>query len=161
MIYSIDEIKKKVNVAIGVLLKNDAFLLKNDVNERSVSHKLAEYLQGHFPDWNVDCEYNRKGSAQKILEGISECSEERATDRVYPDIIIHQRNTNNNLLVLEIKTNNQNPICDVTKLKLFTSDREYKYLFGLFIKFNGTNDPILRWFKEGEEFDAANEIQRH
>ncbi len=158
MTYNLKEIKAKVNVAIGVLFKNDAFLLENEVNERSVSHKLAEYLQMQFPDWNVDCEYNRKGNARKTLEGIRECSEERTTDRVFPDIIIHQRNTKNNLLVVEIKTKDEDPICDIRKLKLFTSDRKYKYNFGLFIKFNRDEKPILKWFKDGGKFDTANEI---
>ncbi|PWB55285.1 MAG: hypothetical protein C3F06_02795 [Candidatus Methanoperedenaceae archaeon] len=151
MNYDLKEIKVKVDVAIGVLFKNDSFLLENGVNERSVSHKLAEYLQQEIPDWNVDCEYNRKGSALKTLERIRECSEERKTDRVFPDIIIHQRNTKINLLVLEIKTKDEDPICDIQKLILFTSDRECKYNFGSFIKFNRAEKPDLKWFKDGEE----------
>ena len=152
MNYSIDEINRKINVAIGILFKNDAYLLVNDVHERSVSHKLAEYLQGQFPDWNVDCEYDKKGIEPKKLDGIRECSEEKKTERVLPDIIIHQRNSDRNLLVLEIKTKNQESPCDIKKLELFTSgDGEYKYDFGLFIKFNGTNEPDLRWFPERDE----------
>ncbi len=151
MNYNLTEIKAKVDVAIGVLFKNDSFLLESGVNERSVSHKLAEYLQLQFPDWNVDCEYNRKGSALKTLERIRECSEERATDRVFPDIIIHQRSKKINLLVLEIKTKDENPICDIEKPKLFTSNGEYKYNFGSFIKFNRAEKPVLKWFKDGEE----------
>lgn len=150
MDYSFEEIEKKVYVAIGVLFKNDLFLLENDVSERSVSHKLAEYFQTQFPEWHVDCEYNRKGNATKILQNIKNCSDEIRTDRVYPDIIVHQRNTKNNLLVIEIKTNNQDPVCDIEKLKLFTSENDYTYSFGLFIKFNMTNEPIFRWFKGGE-----------
>lgn len=149
--YSSEKIKKKVKGAIGVLLKNDSFLLERGVNERSISHKLAEYLQAEFPDWDVDCEYNLKGIEIKKLEGIQECDEHRKTDRVLPDIIVHQRNTNNNLLVVELKKENLNPDCDKMKLKLFTAPNgDYKYILGLFVQFNGTSYPQLVWFKNGE-----------
>jgi hypothetical protein len=148
--YTDDEVKKNVGIAIGILFKNDYFLLENDVHERSVAHKLAEYLQIQFLDWDVDSEYNLKGLDTKQLDGIRQCSTQRATDRVLPDIIIHKRNTNNNLLVVEIKTNNQNDACDVEKLKLFTADSgDYKYVLGLFIKFNRLDEPSMRWFKNG------------
>jgi hypothetical protein len=152
--YNFEEINHRIKIAIEILFKNDIFLLKNDVNERSISHKLAEYLQQQFPGWNVDCEYNRKKIDIKKLEGISECSEEKSTDIVIPDIIIHQRNKNTkNLLVLEIKTNNDNPNCDIKKLEFFTSEKgEYKYNFGLFLKFNKSDDPELIWYKNGKIF---------
>ena len=150
--YTEKEIKSKVNIAIGVLFKNDIFLLENNVHERSIAHKLAEYLQVQFLDWDVDCEYNRKGLETKILENIRQCSEQRKTDSVLPDIIIHKRNTNHNLIVVEIKTNNQDDACDIEKLKLFTAnDGKYKYSLGLFIKFNRNNKPSMRWFQNGNE----------
>ena len=151
MKYEHEEIKKKVNIAIDILFKNDSFLLEKDVNERSISHKLAEYIQIQFPEWHVDCEYNKKMFDKKMLEGIKGCSEQKKTDRIFPDIIIHQRNTNKNLLVIEIKTNNQDDPCDIRKLELFTQkDGKYVYAWGLFIKFNRTNSPILIWYKDGE-----------
>lgn len=150
--YTDKEIKKKVNIALGILFKNDTFLLKNSVHERSIAHKLAEYLQNQFLDWEVDCEYNLKGLKPKELEGINQCSTQRTTDRVLPDIIIHKRNKNHNLVVIEIKTNNQDDVCDIEKLKLFSDQsKDYKYVLGLFIKFNSLDVPSLRWFKNGKE----------
>lgn len=90
--YSEDEIRKRTRIALGILQKNDFFLLVKGVNERSIAHKFAEYLQEQFPDWNVDCEYNRKGIKPKKLEGIRECDQHRNTNRVFPDIVVHQRN---------------------------------------------------------------------
>ena len=150
--YQEEEIKNKVNIAIGVLFKNDSFLLENNVHERSIAHKLAEYLQVQFLDWNVDCEYNLKGLDTKVLDGIRQCSEQKKTDRVLPDIMIHKRDTNHNLVVVEIKTNNQEDACDIEKLRLFTSrNGGYKYILGLFIKFDRNNKPSMRWFKDGNE----------
>ncbi len=160
MNYSFEEINQKVNVAIGVLFKNDAFLLENDVNERSVSHKLAEYLQKQFPDWNVDCEYNRMKNQNNDEEYITKKlklsiedikSDDAHAKTVYPDIIIHKRGTEHNLLVIEIKrySNNSSKEFDFQKLKAFTSELEYA--LGLYIEFNRINEPVLKWFKDGEE----------
>jgi hypothetical protein len=143
----IEEICQRVDTAIGILFKNDIYLLKIGVHERTVSHKLAEYLQAQFPDWNVDCEYNRKGGVvQKLLT--RECSKK---PKVYPDIIIHQRGTTNNLLVIEMKTSDLPIECDIEKLILFTSKPEFNYSYGLFIKFNKTNDHEMKWYSEGQE----------
>ena len=149
--YSAKEIENRVAITLGVLLKNDSFLLQINASERSVSHKLGEYLQAQFPDWDVDCEYYRKGLDPKILERISECSDQRRTDRVLPDIIVHKRNTNDNLLVIEMKLENEDP-CDIEKLKKFTSSTgEFRYKLGLFIRFDSRGTPSLRWYKDGNE----------
>jgi len=111
------EIIEKLRSAIRTLFNQDAFLLEHNANERAVSHKLAEYLQQQFPDYNVDCEYNRDGSDIKKLDGIREC-ESNKTDRVLPDILVHIRgHDEDNLIVIEIKTNLNNESCDTKKLE--------------------------------------------
>ena len=149
--YPEEEIRKRARIALGILQKNDSFLSKGDVHERSIAHKLAEYLQEQFPDWNVDCEYNRKGIETKKLEGIEECEEDRKTDTVYPDIIVHERNTTHNLLVIELKKNDLKCQCDLRKLELFTNVKgKFGYTLGLFIQFD-YSQPKLKWFKDGKE----------
>ena len=54
------EIRRKVQSAIDKFKQRDSVLLEIDVNERTMTHKLAEYLQQEFQEWDVDCEYNRK-----------------------------------------------------------------------------------------------------
>lgn len=156
----ISEIENKVNKSIRLLLKNDSFLLENNVNERTISHKFAEYLQQEFKEWHVDCEYNRNFDKPKELKlpknGINWDDTEAKT--VFPDIIVHIRNTDNNLLVIEVKKSNSSvdEIIDKTKLIAFTKD-PYSYKFGLFIKFYVGKDfkknvfPSMRWFKNGKE----------
>jgi hypothetical protein len=152
--YPEEEIRKRTRIALGVLQKNDSFLLKSDVHERSIAHKLAEYLQEQFPDWNVDCEYNRKSVETKKLEGIRECEEDRKRDTVYPDIIVHERNTKHNLLVIELKKNDSKCQCDIRKLELFTNVKgEFGYTLGLFIQFDDSQSK-LKWFKDGKETDS-------
>lgn len=153
--YSFTDIWKKVNISISILFKNDAFLLENDIHQKAITHKLAEYLQIQFPDGNVDCEYNRHGFDIKEIGDIHvECPEHRTGDRVIPDIIIHHRNTEKNLLVIEVETRGNNSDCDYKKLEYFTNEgKEFKYKFGLFIKFKKVNKPKLEWFRKGHRME--------
>jgi len=145
-----EDIKSRFFVAIDQLFKNDAFLLENGVHERSVAHKLAEYLQQQFLGWHVDCEYNRHGLGIKMLP--RECESEHR-EYVYPDVVVHHRNTDDNLLVIEIKLRKNKTVdeCDNAKLTAFTNQNgDYKYQLGLFIGFAGLNEPQIVWYKNGK-----------
>lgn len=147
-----NEIKEKVLSAVVYLLRNDSDLLDNNVNERSVSHKLAEYLQQQFPEWHVDCEYNRMRGDVKRANNIPDESGQVKRREVLPDIIIHKRNTELNLLAIEIKKagSREQLSKDRAKLTAFTkSDGEYRYNFGLLILFQGTEEPQLTWYRDG------------
>lgn len=53
---TLGEIEKIVQNCLEELFENDLVLLQNDVSERAITYKLAEYLQNQIPDLNVDCE---------------------------------------------------------------------------------------------------------
>lgn len=57
-----------VVIALDRLIDKDRLLFEIDVNERSITHRLALYLQGAFPGWHVDCGYNRDEFETKELE---------------------------------------------------------------------------------------------
>jgi hypothetical protein len=144
------QIEDKVARAVKQLRDRDRFLLKNAVHERSITHKLAEYLQQEFPTYHVDCEYNRHGLDTKVLP--REC-EERARKFVYPDIVVHIRgNDDRNLLIIEAKLGQSAtvPVCDEAKLVEFTKrEGTYHYQLGLFIAFDKMRDPQLIWYQNG------------
>ncbi|MFZ2969717.1 MAG: hypothetical protein WA063_01065 [Minisyncoccia bacterium] len=149
--YSNEEIKNCLFIALDQLFRNDEFLLENEVHERSVAHKLAEYLQLSFPGYHVDCEYNRHGISTKKLP--RECNGENK-ENVFPDIIIHHRGYDNNLFVIEIKPNKSPTVdeCDKAKLIEFTKlEGEYKYQLGLFIGFDHLNEPQIVYYKDGKQ----------
>jgi hypothetical protein len=89
------------------LLQAEKRPLEPGVNERAFAHRLAVHMEGSFPEWDVDCEYNKHGMNIKVLEGIQACDEQKKTDRIYPDIIVHKRTNDSpieeNLLVIEMK----------------------------------------------------------
>jgi len=156
-----EEIIRKVETGISFLLKNDSYLLLHDVSERSITHKLAEYLQQLFPDYNVDCEYNRNINEPKSImalkfeleekglltkkEKLSKLEEELIGRAVYPDIIIHHRGTNkDNKCIIEVKKSNSsvNKEYDDIKLRAYTTKENQNVLYyqiGIFISFNTEN----------------------
>ena len=143
VIPSEEEVHNKVNRSIDRLLENDCALLKIDANERTISHRLGLYLQLEFVEWNVDCEYNRNLDNPKRLKTYKKFFDEEQlawriseTDpiTVFPDIIVHERLTRNNLLIIEIKktTSRVDSKFDYYKLRQFKY--QYGYPFALFLK---------------------------
>ena len=57
-----------IEKAITELIKSDEYLLKSNLNERTITHKLAEILQELLPEYNVDCEYNKNLTLPKTLD---------------------------------------------------------------------------------------------
>ena len=150
--------------ALSEFLLKEKFLLASDLNERTMTHKLAEYLQKYFQDYNVDCEYNRMMTNQGYdtkqlgldLKNV-ETNDIKGTT-VIPDIVIHRRGDNkSNLLVIEVKKkiSSGSKQLDFEKLKAFTSELKYEY--GAYVEFdrNGLSDcgsdDIPKFFKDGEE----------
>ncbi len=156
----------KVRKAIAVLLKKDKDLFDINVNERSITHKLAEYLQLEFPDYNVDCEYNRHSDMVKYLYVPNKENERDDIEAktVFPDIVVHKRKADEyNLLVVEVKkVRNLEEIenkprrieFDKQKLKAFTRE-EYRYKLGILIVFQIENVELFKYklfiFKSSRE----------
>lgn len=119
-------------------------MLDLEANERSIAHKLAEYLQIEFPEYEVDCEYNRFFKDPKILDVFIEKIGVSKRRLVIPDIIIHKRgNDSHKLLVIEVKKNLEDFHYDEDKLKAFTSQPEYAYKFGVLLVFDKSGNDIL------------------
>lgn len=124
-----NKVRLGLRKALDELLKHDSYLLRADANERSISHCLAVYLKAQFPDWSVDCEYNRNHHDVKRLEleprDTGDDDVEAVT--VFPDIIVHRRSTDENLLVVEIKksTSRQSADYDIRKLTAFKTQLQY------------------------------------
>ena len=151
MPYTKDELERIVNSSLMKLRSLDKKLLEIKVNERTITHKLAVYLQQNFPEFNVDCEYNRfKDIVKKIKlpnERINWNDTEAKT--VFPDIIIHKRGIEeDNLLVIEVKKSSNDNSGDFDRIKLHAFLQEpYNYAYGLFLRIDldGENDD-LEWF---------------
>ena len=108
----IQDAKEKIREAVREFKALDrAALLKVNVYEPTISHRIAVYLGNLFRELNVDCEYNRNLlTAKKNTNG----------DKIRPDIIIHRRLSPNNCIIFEIKKggkDSQKAITDIRKLE--------------------------------------------
>ncbi len=153
-------VEKAVENAWTDLVREDYQLLKNNANERSITHKLAEHLKSQFPSWHVDCEYNKDGIDPKRVHIDSKdipCDDPNGVT-AFPDIIVHERGTSNNLLVIEAKkdTNHSDQKTldaikwDKDKLNGYKKDPRLGYKFGLFLRFSTCDSyqkpPVKEWF---------------
>jgi hypothetical protein len=130
-------VNQKIVLAYKKFLRQDIYLLQVAANERSITHKFAEYLQQEFPSYNVDCEYNRTGIHPKTLEGLkSELKKDVPLDdedatTVFPDIIVHHRGTQNNFLVIEAKKDVKTDPKDDKKLAAYKNQLGYQHAYSL------------------------------
>ena len=137
------EIAECVIVAVEQLLERDRYLFVHCVGERAISHRLAIYVEAQFPDWDVDCEYDRNGEARKMIpDGTGNDDDEGSA--VLPDIIVHRRGPGGNHVVFELKksSNRQPDDRDLDKLRAY--GRYLGYAHGVFIRFVvGEPDPTV------------------
>ncbi|MFH1224229.1 MAG: hypothetical protein V1676_00315 [Candidatus Diapherotrites archaeon] len=159
---------------IEKFINDEKFLLANDLNERTMSAKLAQYLQKEYcSDYFVDCEYNRMldknvnyaDSAKRLPGNYDKTAP--TTDlkgkTVYPDIIIHKerKRNNGNYIVIEVKkeVNNEDKTLDFSKLKKFTkiysSPYSLNYEWGIYLEFNKEELSDVRLFKNGKQINPV------
>ena len=115
--------------ALELFYRRDIYLVHVNAHERSLTFRLGMYLQQIFPDWHIDCEYNRNRGDVKRIPG---------RRVVYPDIIIHKRGTTCNLLAVEAKPPCSSPDeieKDRKKIEKYVKSPTLKYRYGLFIEF--------------------------
>ena len=142
--------KERVELAIQSaqerLWNEDRILLKLDAHERSICFRFAVYLAEQFPEFDVDCEYNRNHAEDDYLKRLKDENlfeivgrESRFGDEdglmIMPDIIVHIRGKPMNLFVIEVKkTSSLIPeYIDLFKLKALKEELGYR--FARFIKF--------------------------
>lgn len=144
------EILQRVEEAVEDLLINEKDILNRQLNERVLSNRLADYLRPLFEDFDVDAEYNgdidkpndRKALAiaKNRIEEIDYKPNKSSEYKLSPDIIIHERGTNeNNLVVIEVKKDispAKDKEYDLIKLEHLTinySGNHYNYKLGIAI----------------------------
>ncbi len=163
---SLDDVRPRIIEAIVELYRHDRELLDRDANERSITHKLAEHLQDRFSDWSVDCEYNRVGRDPKRLElPLREVKVDAAATEaqtVFPDIIIHHRGTNQNLVVIEVKKiHGVVDTRDKEKVAAFSRSPQYRYQHGLILRLGvGGDCELSRYQVEADAWEDWSEDLR-
>jgi len=127
---------ERVALALSELLAKDHGLLDINANERSITFRFAMYLQPQFPEWTVDCEFNRDGVEPKRLGHLElyPDSEDEEAKTVFPDVIVHRRGTEQNYLVLEFKKSTSRVDRQIDLRKLRGYKEQLGYAHALFVE---------------------------
>lgn len=127
----------KVITALREFYAHEAFLLEKDLGERTLTHRLAVYVEKQFPGWQVDCNYDRLGERTlRLPHGSIVSTDDHLSKSIYPDVVVHQREIPNNLLAIEVrKDSNHQPLeHDRHKLQALTDPHVwFAYWIGVLV----------------------------
>ena len=144
----IKEIKELFKKSIKDFLIKDGNMSLN-CSERAKVHRIAHYLENYmqenqlFEGYVVDCEYNRvfikNSSCIKKFPPHFFDDDKSHNDCFMPDLIVHKRNMQENLLYCEFKNKNESDI-DNKKISLLTGGKFLiQYVLGATIILNELN----------------------
>ncbi len=153
--YTRKQVRGIINESIDLLFKQDKILLTREYNisERTVCHRLALHIQTVIdnPNLNVDIEYNRMqekyGNGQDVGEAIAKRFDWEKADEgssyVNPDIIVHKRDTPENLIEIEVKMvwKNGKKKYDYQKINEYISQLNYQH--GIYIELSNVRKDCL------------------
>jgi hypothetical protein len=159
-----DLIRASLEDAVSETLRMDWDLVALGCHEQAIAHRIAIYLERAFPTYHTDCEYNRRKHHVKDYPAESG----RVRKKMRPDIIVHRRNGEMNVLAVEMKANaNKSSSCDPQKLQALYSDADYLYKGTAFVRiFNSIQDirdgqlrALIQWFdvRHGNLYERAAE----
>lgn len=133
-------IRARLERTLERLYDHDVALFDRRVHERTIAARLAMYLQGEFPHWHVDCEYNRDDYRTKCDQDVP----------IFPDVIVHRRG-GDNLLALEMKAfwSRVGRAGDIRRLCEWTLPPRH-YSLGAYVKLGKDSHEVL-WYADGEE----------
>jgi hypothetical protein len=123
----------KLVAALREFYARESYLFQRDIGERALTHRLAVQIEGQFPGWDVDCDYNRLGERTlRLPKGTIVSTDDALGKSIYPDIVVHKRAVPNNLVAIEVrKAANHQPVDhDRHKLKALT-DPHLWFAYGI------------------------------
>ena len=129
-----DEIRQLVDSARKSFNDKEKYLIKANLSERCICAKFASHLEkvlsnSIYKDYNVDVEYNRgirdDHYVKKAIGGVG-----RAT----VDLIVHKRETDDNLICIEMKKSSKprHLVKDKQRLEIMTGS-SFNYVMGFMI----------------------------
>lgn len=131
--------------AIVALLEDKALAYANP-SEQAIVGRLAVLLEGKFPGWSVNVEWNRRRDVAKRLHYPLHEDDAALEAAIQPDLIVHRVGKSENLLVVEAKkAANKDFDRDIWKLKGMTEQAgAYGYAAGLHLVVDMPAGVVLR-----------------
>ena len=172
------EYKRIIIRTLEKFLKEDSYLSDVNANERSQTHKIAEYLQQILPEYNVDCEYNKNLRQEKTLnffEIVDKIKDFLEDDSSSNELADYKKTTVRKLLRM-ISTKNiiadesNNPQTrdgnNYVGYLTFTDESQNKYIKRVFpdiiahLRGTNTNKIVIEAKKEGHKHPEAELFDR-
>jgi hypothetical protein len=148
----------KVVAALKEFYAREAFLFEHDLGERTLTHRLAVHVERQFPDFEVDCDFDRLGPRTLNLpHGSIVSTDDHLGKSIYPDIAVHQRAIPNNLLAIEVrKTSNHQPVeHDRHKLRALTDPHVwFAYWIGVLLTLGKNHVAAVEIYVSGKPDEA-------
>ena len=155
----------KVVTALEEFYARETFLLERDLGERTLTHRLAVYIEKQFRDGkSIAITTGSANGRCGCRRGSIVSTDDDIGKSVYPDIVVHQREIPNNLLAIEVRkaANHQPPEHDQHKLRGLTDPHLwFAYRIGVYpdagkkrvtvsdVYVGGVIDqPLSGWFSE-------------
>src|SRR6202012_3697637 len=152
----------KFVAALKEFYAREAFLFEQDLGERALTHRLAVQLERQFPDFEVDCDFDRLGARTLNLpRGSIVSTDDHLGKSTYPDIVVHQRAIPNNLLAIEVrKASNHQPVeHDRQKLRALTDPHFwFAYSIGVLVVLGKNNVTASEVYVASEPVEALVQI---
>ena len=152
-----DKIVEILDKAIDTLYEIDGHLLLKayNVHERTVTSLIARYIWAELEDdsVSVDVEYNRMRSDYSddseddiqayISKRLNLAEYERGWTNVMPDIIIHERNSDKNYAIIEVKMGWKNEAKQFDYIKINEYMNQLGYNVGLYIELHEERSDVV------------------
>jgi hypothetical protein len=144
----------KVVAALKELYAREALLFEQDLGERTLTHRLAVEIERQFPDFEVDCDFDRLGPRTLNLpRGSIVSTDDHLGKSIYPDIVVHQRAVPKNHIAIEVrKASNHQPVeHDRHKLRALTDQHIwFAYWIGVLVLLGKSGVTSSEVFVSGE-----------
>lgn len=145
----------KIKRAVSSTIKNEIEILKNGRSERNFTSHFAQQISKQIKLGNIrsDPFCDKHLGATKYLDG----------KKIELDIAVHEINTDsNNLIAIEIETNNNPERDDIWKIKSLTQKLGgYGYKIGVYIAFGIKKRAgeiiYMEWYKNGKLINVNND----
>jgi hypothetical protein len=148
----------RIVAALVEFYAREAFLFEHDLGERALTHRLAVHVERQFPDFEVDCDFDRLGPRTLNLpHGSIVSTDDHLGKSIYPDLVVHQRAVPNNLFAIEVRkaVNHQAIEHDRHKLRALTDPHIwFAYWIGVLLTLGKTGVTSSEVFVSGKIDEA-------
>jgi hypothetical protein len=150
MRFDLDTVQTRLSDAVREFRARDGDLLRLGVHERTLVAKIACYVARRFRAYHVDVDYNRHALDPKRLERPA------VAGLILPDLIVHRRGDDfSNLIVVEVKCEQNRQSRDRDRTKVLALMDEYAYSFGALLELptgitSSARTEVWEWFGRAE-----------